>query len=119
MLKIFCLSLFLASYFYSTEINCENKKQTQTRIKIEPSQYHNKQRRFDFYQKHRDAKILREFPQMFYYYELYEKLLKEMENEKKLKQNEEYEERKKIFVKFLLPLHSSSSFLSDFHTFRF
>ena len=118
MLKVVYLSLLLASFF-SCEINCENKKQTQTRIKIEPPQNQNRQRRFDFYKKHRDAKILREFPQMFNYYELHEKLLKEMEKQEKIKQNEEHDKRKKIIEKFLLPFYSGSSFMSDFHTRRF
>ena len=57
--------------------------------------------------------------QMFNFYELREKLLEEIEKQEIRKNNQENEKRKKIFVKYLLPFHSGSSFLRDFHTRRF
>ena len=79
----------------------------------------NKHRRFDFYQNYRQAKILQEFPQMFNFYELREKLLDEIEKQEIRKKDQEDERRRKMFVKHLLRFHSGSSFLSDFHTRRF
>ncbi len=64
-------------------------------------------------------KKLRELRKAF---EIKRKLLEELEKKELALKNkqllEQYEERKRFFEQFLVPRHSGTSFLSDFHTDR-
>ena len=113
MKHIFSFLIIFAIILAASEINCEKKDQAQARKSFV------KRRNFGFYEKFRLDELLNKYPQFYALYELYQRLLKVIEDKETQRKNEEHETRRKIFQKYLLKLQNGSSFLRDFHTIRF
>ena len=123
MNKNLLLLLLLLPLIISISTTCakneiQNKKNLNRKsiVILELSPFPRKKRRHDYHMKYEMKRISKGL-KMFT--DLQQKIREEKEKEKNKRKNKEEMKRRKAYDKYLMPSHSGTSFLRDFHTGRF
>ena len=114
MKQILIFLIIIMTILTASEINCEKKDHDKA------EKFFVRQRSFGNHHKYRlDELKFKAYPQIYNFYDLFQKIFKVIDDKETQRKNEEHNKRRKIFQKYLSQFQDGSSFLRDFHTIRF